>query len=161
MRERVAREVRLEPRPRADRRPDGDRSAPAAADPGREGHDQRRRHAGRLDTGAARCRALRLRSGRVMFSKEAVRRFGIERCQSRVEAETRPAVGTEDRVRPAHIDVDVRVVLRWGHADALEFPHPDANFRDAAVVSELRIAAAGHRPRPLCLAGSGQSTAPG
>ena len=84
-----------------------------------------------------------------MFSKEAVRRFGIERCQSRVEAETRPAVGTEDRVRPAHIDVNMRVVLGWGHADALEFPHPDADLRDAAVVPELRMAAVGHRLSPL------------
>ena len=95
------------------------------------------------------CPAARLGSGRVMFSKETVRRFGIERCQSRIEAEPRPAVGTEDRVRPAHIDVDVRVVLRWGHADALEFPHPDADFRDAAVVPELRMAAVGHRLSPL------------
>jgi len=84
-----------------------------------------------------------------MFSKQTVWRFGIERCQSRIEAKTRPAVGTEDRVRSAHIDVDVRVVLGWGHADALEFPHPDADFRDAAVVSELRMAAVGHRLSPL------------
>ena len=35
-------------------------------------------------------------------SKEAVRRIGIERCQSRIEAESRSAVGTEDRVRLAH-----------------------------------------------------------
>jgi hypothetical protein len=47
-----------------------------------------------------------------MFSKETVRRFGIERRQSRIQAETRPAVGTVDRVRPAHIDVDVR--MSWG-----------------------------------------------
>jgi FAD/FMN-containing dehydrogenase len=40
--------------------------------------------------------------------------------------------------RPTHIDVDVRVVLWWGHADALEFPHPDADFRDAAVVGPVR-----------------------
>ncbi len=102
-----------------------------------------------LREGDRTCPAPRLRSGRVMFSKETVRRVGIERCQSRIEAEPRPAVGTEDRVRPAHIDVDVRVVLRWGHADALEFPHPDADFGDAAVVPELRIVAAGHRLRPL------------
>ena len=88
------------------------------------------------------CRALRLRLGRALVSNETVRRVGIERCQSRIEAEPRPAVGTEDRVRPAHIDVDVRVVLRRGPADALEFPHPDKNFRDAAIVPELRIAAA-------------------
>jgi hypothetical protein len=93
--------------------------------------------------------APRLRSGRVMVSKETVRRVGIERCQSRSEAEPRPGVGTENRVRLAHIDVDVRVVLRWGHADALEFPYPDADFGDAAVVPELQIAAAGHRLRPL------------
>jgi hypothetical protein len=83
-----------------------------------------------------------------MFSKETVGRIGIERCQSRIEAETRPAVGTVDRVRPAHIDVDVRVVLRWGHADTLEFPDPDADFRDASVVPELRMAAVGHRLSP-------------
>ena len=82
-------------------------------------------------------------------AKEAVRRVGIERCQSRIEAEPRPSVGTEDRVRLAHIDVDVRVVLRRRHADALELPHPDADFGDAAVVPEIRIAAAGHRLRPL------------
>jgi hypothetical protein len=84
-----------------------------------------------------------------MVIKDTVRRVGIERCQSRIEAEPRPAVGTEDRVRPAHIDVDVRVVLRWGHADALEFPDPDADFRNAAVVPELRMAAVGHRLSPL------------
>jgi hypothetical protein len=87
----------------------------------------------------------RVCSDRVMVSKETVRRVGIERCQSRIEAEPRRAVGTQDRVRLAHIDVDVRVVLRWGLADTHEFLHPDADFRDAAVVFELRIAAAGHR----------------
>src|SRR6185312_10226973 len=81
--------------------------------------------------------------------KEAVRRVGIDRCQSRIEPEPRRAVGTEDRVRLAHIDVDVRVVLRRGYADALEFLHPDRNFRDAVVVPELRIAAARHRLRSL------------
>jgi hypothetical protein len=45
------------------------------------------------------------------------------------------------------------VALRWGHADALEFPDPDADFGDAAVVPELRIAAGGHRLRALSLAG--------
>jgi len=41
---------------------------------------------------------------RVMVSsKETVRRVGIERCQSRIEAEPRRAVGTEDRVRLAHM----------------------------------------------------------
>ena len=81
-----------------------------------------------------------------MISKDAVRRVGIERCQSRIEAKPRPAIGTGDSVGLAHIDVDVRVVLRWGLADTLEFPHSDADFGDAAVVPELQIA---DRFRPL------------
>ena len=72
-----------------------------------------------------------------MVSKETVPRVGVERGQSRIEAEPRPAVRTKDRVRHAHIDVDVRMVLRRRYADALEFPHPDADFRDAAVIPEL------------------------
>src|SRR6266851_8052651 len=85
------------------------------------------------------CPAPPLCSGCVMVSKDAVRRVGIERCQSGIEAEPRRAVGTEDRVRLAHIDVDVRVVQRRGHADALEFPHPDADFQDAAVDNETSV----------------------
>ena len=77
------------------------------------------------------------RSGRIIVSKVAVRRVGIGRCQSRIEAEPRRAVGAKDRVRLSHIDVDVRMVLRRRYADALEFPHPDADLRDAAVVPEL------------------------
>src|ERR1700680_4580945 len=84
-----------------------------------------------------------------LVSKEAVPRVGIERCQSRIEAEPRRAVGTEDRVRLAHIDVDMGVVLRRGHADGLEFPPSDAGFCDTAVVPELQIAASGHRLRTL------------
>jgi len=41
------------------------------------------------------------------------------------------------------------MVLRRGLPDALEFPHPDADFGGAAVVPELGIAAAGQRLRPL------------
>ncbi len=96
-----------------------------------------------------------------MVGNETVRRVGIEWCQSRIEAEPRRAVGTQDRVRLAHIDVDVRVVLRWGLADTHEFLHSDADFRHAAVIPELRIAAAGHRLRPLCLVGSGTIRCPG
>ena len=58
-----------------------------------------------------------------MVSKETVRRVGIGRCQSRIEAEPRRAVGTKDRVRLAHIDIDVRMVLRRRYANALEFAH--------------------------------------
>ena len=86
-----------------------------------------------------------------MVSKETVRRVGTERCQSRIEAEPRRAVGTQDRVRLTHIDVDVRTgyVLRSGFADTHEFLYPDADFRDAAIIIELRIAVAGHPLTPL------------
>ena len=107
--------------------------------------DDRRLSHRRTHMGFGELSLPRIRTG----SKEAVRRIRIERRQSRIEAEPRRAVGTEDRVRPTHIDVDVRVVLWWGHADALEFPHPDADFRDAAVVPEFRMAAVGHRLSPL------------
>ena len=80
-----------------------------------------------------------------MISKETVRRVGIKRRQSRIEAEPRRTVETEDRIRLAHIDVNVRVVVRRGRADALEFPDPDADFRDTVVVPEFWAAAAGHR----------------
>src|SRR6202035_2829720 len=88
-----------------------------------------------------------------MVSKETVRRVGIERCQSRIEAEPRRAVGTQDCVRLAHIDVDVRVVLRWGLADTREFLYADADFRDAAIVLELRIAAPGHSSHVVVIGG--------
>src|ERR1700730_5457134 len=80
-----------------------------------------------------------------MVSKKTVKWVGTERRQSRIEAKPRRAVGTQDRVRLAHIDVDVWVVLRWGLADTHEFLHSDADFRDAVVVPELRIAAARYR----------------
>ncbi len=68
---------------------------------------------------------------------------------NRVKAEPRPAIRAEDRVRLAHINVDVWVILRRGHAKALGFLHPYADFGDAAVVPELRIAAVGHQVRTL------------
>src|SRR5277367_40904 len=84
---------------------------------------------------------LRLRSGRVLVRKYTVRRLGFERSQSRIEAEPRPAVRTEDHVSIAHIDVNVRVVLRRGRPDAFEFSHANVDFRDAVVAPELQIAA--------------------
>jgi len=46
-----------------------------------------------LGEGDWTCPAPQLRSGRVMVTNETVRRVDIERCQSRIEAESRPAVG--------------------------------------------------------------------
>ena len=39
-----------------------------------------------------------------MVSKETIRRVGVEQCQSRIEAEPRAAIGTEDRVRLAGLN---------------------------------------------------------
>jgi hypothetical protein len=82
---------------------------------------------------------------RLLDSEETVGRDGFKRCQSGVVAEPCRAVGTEYRVCLAHVDIDMRVVLRRGHPDALEFPHPDPDFGDAAVVPEFRISATGRR----------------
>jgi hypothetical protein len=49
--------------------------------------------------------------------------------------------------------VGVRVVLRWGLADTHEFLYADADFRDAAVVLELRIAAPGHSSQVVVIGG--------
>jgi hypothetical protein len=62
-------------------------------------HESTMRLSGRIFVKAIGPPTARLGSDSVMFSKETVRRFGIERCQSRIEAKTGPAVGTEDRVR--------------------------------------------------------------
>ena len=59
----------------------------------------------------AESRERRLNLSAPLRPRYTVRRFGIERCQLRIAAEPRPAVGTEDRARLTHIDVDVRVVL--------------------------------------------------
>jgi len=43
----------------------------------------------------------------------------------------------------------VRVIEGRRNADAVEFPDADSDLHDRVVVPELRIAAAGHRFRPL------------
>jgi len=72
----------------------------------------------------------------------------LERRQSRIEAEPRRAIGTEDRVCRAHIDVDVRVVLRWDSPMHMNSVTP-MQISGTPVVPELRIAVAGHRLTPL------------
>ena len=50
---------------------------------------------------------------RLPLDEEAVRRVRFVRRKPKVEAEPGRAIGTKDRLRLAHIDVDVRMVLRW------------------------------------------------
>lgn len=71
----------------------------------------------------------------------AVRRLGIERPEPRIISVPCCAVRAKDRVLVAHVDVNVRMVVRRRSADAIEFPCPDPNFSSRAVVSELREAA--------------------
>ena len=77
----------------------------------------------------------------VEIDEQAVLRIGLERRQSQIVAIPCRAVRAEDRVVVAYVDIDVRMIVRRGNADAVEFLHPDADLRDRAVVPELGIAA--------------------
>src|SRR5689334_5444733 len=72
----------------------------------------------------------------IRIGEQAVRRIGFRRPEPRIEAEPRPAIGAENRVLLAHVDVDVRVIVRRRNAHAVEFPHADSDLRDRAVVPE-------------------------
>src|SRR5215831_3292554 len=85
----------------------------------------------------------------IRIDEHAVRRIRFRGPEPRIEAEPRPAIGAEDRVLLAHVNVDVRVIVRRRNADTVEFPDADSDLRDRAVVPELRIAATGHGFRPL------------
>src|SRR5215471_17760749 len=84
----------------------------------------------------------------IRINKHALRRIGFRGPKPRIEAEQRSAIGAENRVLLAHVDVDVRVIVRRRNADTVEFPDANSDLRDRVVVPELRIAAAGHRFRP-------------
>jgi hypothetical protein len=60
------------------------------------------------------------------------------RSQSWIEAEPRRAVGAADRVPFAHVDIDMRVIVRRRYADAFELPRPDSNlgYRGRSGTSE-------------------------
>lgn len=75
---------------------------------------------------------------------QAVRRVGLTRTQARIEAEQGRAVRAEDRILAAHLQVDVRVILRRRNTDALELPHSDPDFTHGAIVLELGIAVTRH-----------------
>src|SRR5205807_5291472 len=55
----------------------------------------------------------------IRIDEQAVRRIGFRRPEPRIEAEPRPAIGAENRVLLAHVDVDVRVIERRRNADAV------------------------------------------
>jgi hypothetical protein len=47
---------------------------------------------------------------RIRIDEQAVRRIGFRRPEPRIEAEPRRAIGAENRVLLAHVDVDVWVI---------------------------------------------------
>ena len=74
----------------------------------------------------------------IRIDEQAVRRIGFRRPEPRIEAEPRPAIGAENHVLLAHVDVDVRVIVRRRNAHAVEFLDAYSDLRDRAVVPELR-----------------------
>jgi len=80
--------------------------------------------------------------------------------QARIMAVSCRAVGTENCLLAAHVDVDVRMVMRRRRADTFEFRRPGANLPGPLVIAELWIAASdpGHSstaPRYPACRGSG------
>src|SRR5436190_6120553 len=47
------------------------------------------------------------------------------------------AIGAEDLAVGAHVQIDVRVVVRRARAHALELLHADGDFLDALIVGEM------------------------
>ena len=70
---------------------------------------------------------------------DTVLRVGLGSPQSRIKAEQCRAIGAKNRVLAAHVEIDMRVILWRGHADAVEFPHPDTDLWSRMIVPEFRI----------------------
>ena len=70
---------------------------------------------------------------------DTVRRVGLGWPQSWIKTEQCRAIGAKNRVLVAHVEIDVRVILWRGHADAVEFPHPDTDLWSRMIVPEFRI----------------------
>jgi hypothetical protein len=50
----------------------------------------------------------------------------------------RRAIGADDLLVVAHIEINMRMVVGWQRPDALEFARADLNYCDAAIVMEVR-----------------------
>ena len=70
----------------------------------------------------------------------AVRRVRIKWGQANIESESCSAIGTDDRVHFTHVEVDVRMIVRWRYSNAFKFSDANANLIYTVVVSELGIA---------------------
>jgi hypothetical protein len=70
---------------------------------------------------------------------DTVLRVGLGWPQLQIKTEQRRAIGAENRVLATHIEINVRVILWRGHADAVEFPDPDTDLGSCMIVPEFRI----------------------
>jgi hypothetical protein len=82
-----------------------------------------------------------------------VGRVGFKRRKSRIEAVQCAAIRAQNPLLLAHLQKDVRMVLRRRFADTLECLRPDANLSQAVIILESRIGMAivrrTHRPQRL------------
>ncbi len=72
-------------------------------------------------------------------AKLAVGRIGVKRRESGIEAVQRAAIGAQNPVQFAHLQIDMRMILRRGFPDALECFRADANLSHAAVIAKFGI----------------------
>lgn len=79
------------------------------------------------------------RSASVLRVKQTIRRIGVKRRKIRVEATQCTTLGTQNLVLVTHLQKNVRVILRRGLTDALEFFGADANLGHAAIITEFRV----------------------
>jgi len=88
--------------------------------------------------------------GQLAARIEKTRRHAVGFAQGFVINVGRRAIGADDLHALAHVEIDVRVVVRGQRADAFEFLRADADILLARFVVELRIGGAslGHRARP-------------
>ncbi len=70
---------------------------------------------------------------------DTVRRVGLGWPQSRIKTEQCRAIGAKNHVLAAHVEINVRVIMWRGHADAVEFPYPDTDLWSCVIVPEFRI----------------------
>ncbi len=74
----------------------------------------------------------------------AADRIGLRGLQRGIVAVERRAIGTDLLVVVAHVEEDVRMVVRNGRADAHEFLYADLDCAVAAVVLEMGNAVPSH-----------------
>jgi len=68
---------------------------------------------------------------------EAIRRVGLVGAEIGIMDVKRRAIGTDDLIVRAHIEVNMRMIGRGPSAHALKFLHADMNFLHTDIVAEM------------------------